>query len=230
MVFIISAQKGGKGKSVLTALIANSLAIDYHKKVLVIDGDEQGTIADVRKEDGEVTQEFPYEVLHKPVSDLVKEKESLQKYLTELIQKDNPYDIIFVDLQGSVSDQRLIDILLFADGVLIPIVGQQADQLSDKRYIQTIKRVEEYKIANVNPDFKLFAVLNRKRGWVEEREIAEFCQDINVSLFDSSLRDLAIYSRFNTYESYVSSNSPDVRQVKQEFGSFMDELVKKYKL
>ncbi len=219
--FILSAQKGGKGKSLLTALIANSLAIDYHKKVLVIDADEQGTLTDVRTEDQDYADEFPYEIHSIPVTKVV-------DFLDDL--DSNQYDVVFIDMQGSISDEDLIEVLMEANLVLLPIVAQQADLLSDKRYIQTIKQIEEYKLTEQDIDFKLFAVINRKRGWLEEKQIASFCQDIGVDMFESTLRDLTIYSRFNTYESYVSSESKEIDKVRDEFKIFMDELVEKFNL
>ena len=61
-IISVSTQKGGAGKTTITALLANSLSIDYQKKVLVIDVDEQGTLSDIRSEDEDFTDNFPYEI------------------------------------------------------------------------------------------------------------------------------------------------------------------------
>lgn len=220
-IFLISAQKGGAGKSTLTALISNSLAIDYHKKVLVIDGDEQGTITDFREADEMEIEEFPYEVKKLPTKDVADFIDSLE----------DQYDVVFVDLQGTTSDHDVLEIMMLANRVLLPIVARKADLYSTLNYIETIRKIEAYKKEEEgDDDFLLFAMLNQKKGRIEEKAMKDYCNEVGVSMFDNGLRDLVAYARWNTFESYKSSNNPDLNAVRDEFSAFMNEFVKKYNL
>ncbi|MEK6480934.1 ParA family protein [Catalinimonas sp. 4WD22] len=220
-IFLISAQKGGAGKSTLTALISNSLAVDFKKKVLVIDGDEQGTISDFREADELEFEEFPYEVKKLPTKEVA-------EYLDNL---EDQYDVVFVDLQGSTSDNDILEIMMLANRVLLPIIARKADLYSTLNYVETIRKIETYKREEEeDTDFLLFAMLNQKRGRIEEKAMRDYCKEVGVNIFESGLRDLVAYARWNTYESYMSSDNSDLSAVREEFSAFMNEFVKKYKL
>lgn len=220
-VFLISAQKGGAGKSTLTALISNSLVIDFKKKVLVIDGDEQGTISDFREADELEMDEFPYEIKKLPTSQVADYIDSLE----------DVYDVVFVDLQGSTSDNDILEIMMLANRVLLPIVARRADLYSTLNYIETIRKIETYKKEEEGEeDFLLFAMLNQKKGRIEEKAMKDYCKEVGISIFENGLRDLVAYARWNTYESYMSSDNADLNAVRDEFTAFMNEFVEKYKL
>jgi cellulose biosynthesis protein BcsQ len=220
-IFLISAQKGGAGKSTLTALISNALAIDFNKKVLVIDGDEQGTISDFREADELEMDVFPYKIKKIPTLEVA-------EYLDSL---DNQYDVVFVDLQGSTSDNDILEIMMLANKILLPIVARKADLYSTLNYVETIRKIENYKKEEEeDTDFMLFAMLNQRKGRIEEKAMRDYCKQVGVSMFENGLRDLVAYARWNTYESYMSSENSELNAVREEFTAFMKEFVEKYKL
>jgi len=220
-IFLISAQKGGAGKSTLTALISNSLAVDFNKKVLVIDGDEQGTLSDFREADEMELDEFPYEIVKIPTKEVA-------DYVDEL---DEIYDIVFIDLQGTTSDSDILEIMMLANKILLPIIARKADLYSTLNYVETIRKIEQYKKEEEGEtDFTLHAMLNQKRGRVEEKAMRDYCKEVGVNMFEHGFRDLVAYARWNTYESYMSSDNPELNAVKEEFTAFMKEFVEKYNL
>jgi chromosome partitioning protein len=114
-IIALTNQKGGCGKTTLAMNLAGSLAAKY--KVLVIDGDPQGT-ATRWASNADENDEFPCAVVSLSGS------ERPHKEITKFV---DVYDFIIVDCPPSVNNRFNDSILLVADLAIIPVVPSPAD-------------------------------------------------------------------------------------------------------
>ena len=248
-VLSVSNKKGGAGKTVVTALLAVTLSKDYKKRVLVMDVDEQRTLSDVREQDKEYSLEFPYELVTKPFRVLEDTSRGLRPKLNkdgddlnpaaeyiESLREEEPsrYDVILVDMPGRTDDQNILELITLLDGILVPVVTDQNDKLSSADFLKSIQRIEAFNQANDIP-FVSYGLQNKTEGKREEQEILQFCQASNIRLFNTSLRKMAIYSRYNTYDSYLAPGSQISgdyvpKGVKEELKKLTEEFIDKFEI
>ncbi len=229
LVLSVMNQKGGCGKSVLTVLLANTLSVDFGLKVMIIEVDEQQTILDVRKMDREYETDFPYPIEVMPIwVDMGKKKEKvLQDFLDKKFEEDE-YDLILVDIPGRTDDKMILHALALMDAFLIPLVSDTADRNATLNFCITAKQMQ---IMNqeIGKELDIWGVRNRLRNRYEEKDFEAFCNQIDLPLFDSSLRELVAYSRFNTYEGFVS-NPVHKKDVREEVQAFAKEFINRFDL
>ena len=145
-VFVAFAtQKGGAGKSTLTALTASYLYYLEDVDVMVIDCDDrQHSQKDYRENDLAVTGENPY--LKKVMQNFYKK---FNKKAYEIILS-NPADaarvavdrleegatpqVVFFDITGTVNDIDIIKLLSVMDYLFVPITTDTADMKSSIRF------------------------------------------------------------------------------------------------
>ncbi|WKN46472.1 ParA family protein [Tunicatimonas pelagia] len=246
-VLSISNKKGGAGKTVVSALLAVTLSRDYNKKVLMLDVDEQQTLTDVRRQDQDYCAEFPYELIAKPFRVLVETANGVEikkdsngdevnpaaDFIEDL--KENPqYDVVLVDMPGRTDDENILDVITVLDGILVPIVTDQNDKLSSAKFLESVHKIKEY-YKQQGVDFTTYGFQNMLDGRREEQELEQFCRSINLNLFDTGLRDMVIYSRYNTYDSYLAKGSKIMgdyvpRTIKDELKSFTEEFIEKFNI
>jgi chromosome partitioning protein len=224
-VISISSQKGGAGKTVVTALVANSLAIDFQKKVLVIDADPQSSMSDIRARDLEELEmskdEMPYQIEKMPATRVVDYLEKLQ---------EDSFDVILIDLPGRMDDTNLIRIIQELDCILIPLVAEQTDFFATIDFIEMLTTVLT-KLEEIGVDGKkVYAFNNKSNGSIEEKGLEEYCNNLNLLLLNSKISSRKIYSRFTTYTSYMSEPGYKYNGVREEMKAFMDEVVEKLEL
>ena len=246
-VLSVSNKKGGAGKTVVTGLLAVTLSADYNRKLLVLDVDEQRTISDVRDQDKDYTIEFPYELVTKPFRVLQETPQGVRPVLNddgddvnpaaefiEELKEANQYDVVLMDMPGRTDDQNILELITLLNGILVPMVTDQNDKLSSAKFLEKIQRIEEFNKANQIP-FTSYGFQNMLEGRREEQEILQFCQAVGIKLFENSLRDMAIYSRYNTYDSYLARGSRIggdyvPKNVKEELKAFTEEFIEKFDL
>src|ERR1700733_8279597 len=101
MVIIIGNQKGGSGKSTLTLMLANYLAIAKKCRVTVIDMDYQQSIIQKYEKAKVLENAEPYPVMAAGLEDY--------PVMQEVISA-NPDDIALIDLPGKLDDDGLIPV------------------------------------------------------------------------------------------------------------------------
>ncbi|WP_316738453.1 ParA family protein [Pedobacter aquatilis] len=111
MRILIGNQKGGAGKSTLTLLLANYLAIEKRKEVLVLDLDYQASIS-VKSEKAKLLENpAPYEVIHGELASYPEMLKTLERYHNQLV---------IIDLPGKMDDDALIPVILSGDLIICP--------------------------------------------------------------------------------------------------------------
>ncbi|WP_224995093.1 ParA family protein [Cesiribacter sp. SM1] len=220
-VISISNQKGGVGKTVLTALTATALAKDYQKQVLVLDVDKQQNLFDARQEDLLIFDErhFPY-----PVQSV-----DIRHLADHLLKVVDHYDVVLIDMPGRADDASIVELLMLCDGVLVPLVSDKNDRYGTIGFVDMLAEVR-ISLKEEGQELVVFGVVNQAAGRSEEKFMEEFCQSIGIEVFESRLSRRAIYSRYNTYTSYVSEGGYEVKPVHEEFSRYMDEFVNRFKI
>ena len=246
-VLSVSNKKGGAGKTVVSALLAVTLSNDFHKRVLMLDIDEQQTLTDVREQDKDYCAEFPYELISKPFRILEDTASGIRAKqgpdgeelnpaadFIEMLREEEKYDVVMVDMPGRTDDQNILEIMTLLDGLLVPIVTDQNDKLSSANFLQKVHTIEEFNKAN-GIEFTSYGFQNKIEGRREEQELLQFCQSLDLDLFDNGLRDMVIYSRYNTYDSYLAKGAQIMgdyvpKGVKEELERFTKEFIDKFNI
>ena len=218
-VISVANQKGGSGKTIFTALIANSLAIDYGRKVLALDVDQQQTLFDIRQEDMLIRKEFPY-----PIQAMNIRKLPLR--MMELIEE---YEVILIDQPGRADDESVVEVLMICDGVLIPAVSDKNDRYGTLGFVNLLAEIQAL-LQKEGHHLNVLAFVNEAEGRIEEKIMEDFCKEINIKVMDTRISRRAIYARYNTYKSYISGPGYELNPIRKEFESFMKELVQHFTL
>lgn len=167
-------QKGGVGKSTITAVLAVATAIrDKKSKVLVLEVDPQRSIFSLSQiEDGEIAVDIGYE------------PKDLLKVLKNTISE---YSHIFIDTQGNISNKINKQAAEIADLIIIPF-GPSVLDIDPA--INTISAIN-----NTNTSAKIYGLLNRVRPNV--KGVAECLDTVgqHCDLFDSYLSERVVYGR-----------------------------------
>lgn len=120
-IILFGNQKGGAGKSTLTALCAGALSGDpFNQSVFVADLDQQQSLIKRRLADLKSFSDIPpYRLEAKTVAEL----------LADIADLDQRFDFLFIDSAGKLDanlpgeHQEITKLLLLADILFIPILG-----------------------------------------------------------------------------------------------------------
>lgn len=149
-VFIaFASQKGGSGKSTLTALTASYLHYLEEVDVLVVDCDSrQYTQKDYRDHDIVVINETPalkkafmnfykkfnkqpYEILYVTPADAIEKAE-------EYLKEDPNIKVVFFDITGTINDMDLVNLLARMHYLFVPITTDTGDMKSSIRFANKV--------------------------------------------------------------------------------------------
>ena len=117
-IIVITNQKGGVGKSTVTMNLAGGLARLKKSKVLVFDGDPQGTSS---RWAASAPDERPFPA---NVVGLSNHGERAHKEIAKFV---DDYDYIIVDCPPAVENNFTDSVLLIADLAIVPIIPSPAD-------------------------------------------------------------------------------------------------------
>lgn len=135
MTIALSNQKGGVGKSTLSVCLASYLYYEMGKNLVVVDCDShQHSLANMRQRDilaVEKIDDYKQLVLSQfqktkrkayPIVEATSEKalETIGK-----IRDEGSYDLILVDLPGSISTKGVVQTIINMDYALMPIVADR---------------------------------------------------------------------------------------------------------
>ena len=188
MVIIFGNQKGGAGKSTLTLLLANYLTQVKKCKVTVLDMDYQQSISQKFVKAKILRNAEPYEILAFGLADY--------PLMAEII-KDNPKDIVLIDLPGKLDDDGLIGVFRSAQAAICPFAYDEFSFESTVPFALVLKKI--------NPDVHLIFVPNRIKANVKY----EIKADVNEQLSQlghvtEAIADRIDFQRTNTFQTPVN--------------------------
>lgn len=178
----IGNQKGGVGKSTVTSLVANYIHLNTDYSVCVIDADDlQQSLTGTREEDekGEnYNEDDSYNLVHISAADF-------PKYYSNF---KGEFDVVFVDLPGTLDNPSIINCYSLFDFVFIPT---RVSTIDLKSTLQFIKLFDD----NVKP----------KRTNGDPTELHVFLNDIDINTheFKEYRENFEIYP-FKSLKSYLS--------------------------
>ena len=132
-IIVLTNQKGGCGKTTMTINLAGRFG--KNAKVLVIDGDPQGTSSRWIASASEL-HPFPAAIANLSMVGNKAHKE-IGKYAHD-------YDYIFVDCPPAVENNFTDSVLLIADLVIVPIIPSPADLWAAVGIQKLIAKVETF--------------------------------------------------------------------------------------
>lgn len=195
-VFVaFASQKGGSGKSTLTALVASYLHYVEKIDVLVMDCDpRQHTQKDYRDNDVLVTTENPY--LKKVLFDYFAKSgrtpydilfcDDLSEAVdmaNDAIADGNPAKVVFFDITGTVNDRSIVNLLASMHYLFVPITTDTGDLKSSLRFADYV--MQSMVTTNVTSIKELRLLWNKIPGRVKTK----LCE-----LIDSYMEELGLES------------------------------------
>lgn len=208
-IISVANQKGGAGKTTLLIVLATALAVNYRYRVLVIDGDPQQSISNLRngqdtfllQEEREVqgnpALDFPYPVVQ---VDLAK----IPDFLDELADQ-SAYDVVFIDLPGRADNTSLNNVLASSEVVLVPMKATYVDRQATLDFLQVLHKLSDY-CAKEGVEFQPFGVSSSKTASREERQMDEFSDAAGLPRFQSSLAHRVTYQRMSSLFSFLDAD------------------------
>lgn len=167
-IITICNQKGGVGKTTSVAELAATVSATG-KRVLVIDGDEQGSLRRWVDQVGEENTPFDIAILSDP-----SELGSVPEIAAD-------YDLVFIDTPGSRYEQKLVSAYLQVSDFIL--ISSEVDGLS-------LEPADRYINELVVPSEKPYAVLLTKvdsRSPGQEAAAREFFAEANQPVFTTTI-------------------------------------------
>lgn len=216
IIVTIANQKGGVGKSTLTALMATALHHLADFSLAVIDCDNQGTLLKMRDYDlsnielmkkeyeekkakGEEVylpvgiDKAPYPIFKADVENLLP---MVKKYALE-------YDLIFLDVPGMLdfggqnntyTKSMMQNIYTASDLVIVPLTPSRVDVESSQDFIDYSSRIAQLR-EKVGLSLKLCSIINMASRTTENSYLEEVAKTEGLHLFKTRIRDLVRYKR-----------------------------------
>jgi chromosome partitioning protein len=209
-------QKGGVGKTTLTALCANALSSPpFNHSVCVVDADRQKSFSKARSIDAQITSKIPYKVVEMTSGEVVANVDSLEEF-----------DFVFVDVQGkideglSIKQQDNTKILLLSDFIFIPFVSGSFGTDASIDFLKHLLTLRE-----VKPSLMVFGVFNMFQARAKESkalldEMKVISRVFNIDFLKAPLSNLSVYRNVDTVTSLYA---------KDNFKLFFDEFYKMIK-
>ena len=204
-------QKGGVGKTTLTALCANALSLPpFNKSVCVVDADRQKSFSTARSIDEKLTHKLPYKVVEMTSKEVVANVDDLEAF-----------DFVLVDVQGkideglSIKQQDNAKIFLLSDFIFIPFVS---GSFGTDASIDFLKHL--IALRDVKPSLTVWGVLNMFQSRTKESkalldEMKVIGRVFNIDYITVPLGNLSAYRNVDTITSLYS---------KDNFKLFFDEF------
>lgn len=205
-------QKGGVGKTTLTALCANALSLPpFNKSVCVVDADKQKSFVKARSIDERLTDKQPYTVIELSSNDIIEKIDDLEKF-----------DFVFIDIQGKIDDglalkqQDNTKVFLLSDIIFVPFVSGSFGTDASIDFLKHLITLREAK-----PSLLVYGVLNMFQSRTKESkalldEVKVITRVFNISFLKSTISSLSAYRNIDTVTSLYAT--------KDNFKEFFDEF------
>lgn len=222
-IALFGSQKGGVGKSTLTALTAAALSSPpFSRRVYVADLDPQQSLirrrlADLRDFDGIP----PYKL----------EALTFAELLGEVDRLDRDFDLVLLDVHGKLDAhlapdaQEITKLLLLADVLLVPITPGNFSLDSTLDYLKTAFKV---KARRADRPLEIFALVNmHEPGTIDARLLGEEIAEIRAMIpalrvINTPLNRYATFRAIDTLASLYDPTSAD--KARANFREWIEEL------
>jgi chromosome partitioning protein len=188
MIIIIGNQKGGAGKSTLTLLLANYLALVKKRKVTVIDMDYQQSISQKYEKAKVLENDEPYPVV----------LASLEDYpdMLEMIKADKE-TLVLIDLPGKLDDDGLLPVFQSAELVICPFAYDEFSFESTVLFSVVLKKV--------SPECNLLFIPNRVKANVKYETQVDVDEQLNkFGTVTGAIPDRIDFQRTSTFQTPIS--------------------------
>jgi len=161
VLFSFGNQKGGVGKSTLTALFASYIHYKTDFSIAVVDADDmQSTLKKWRATDlkNGLKEEDTYDLFK------IASKEFPNLYKTKI---NGNYDFVALDMPGNLKQEGVITSLIPVNLVISPMNLTQADIDATKAFLQEYEKVDEHRVKKgADPAEKrlILSKLDRRTG------------------------------------------------------------------
>lgn len=227
-IIVFGSQKGGVGKSTLTALTATALsAPPFSYKITVLDADPQHSLLDAREYDLKSNdKKANFQIL--PAS-----AQTLQKQLQEL---DKTEDLIFVDLAGKLDinlpleSQEITPTVLNTDLLIIPFTAGNYGLDATLRYLNYLLDIVKIKQKAKRP-LQILGFINMHMSRLkEDKFLREMVEDIasetGLRFMTNNLGFYASFRSNNTIESLYTLEPKKSQSDLINFKKWLNELHK----
>jgi len=209
MVIIIGNQKGGAGKSTLTLLLANYLTQVRKCKVTVLDMDYQQSIAQKFEKAKILENAEPYEILAYNLADFPDMEETI---------KENPKDIVLIDLPGKLDDDGLIRVFKAAQIAVCPFSYDEFSFESTVPFALVLKKI--------NPAVEMLFVPNRVKANVKYEIKTEVNEQLNqIGVVTEVIADRVDFQRVSTFQTPIAVQAAVVPVFRQIFKDFIEPFL-----
>ena len=221
-IIVFGNQKGGVGKTTITAMTATALSQDpFNYSVFVADVDRQQSLIRRRLGDIQESNEIPpYPLEYKTVNQLINEIDELY----------SNYDLIFIDAPGkldrdiSPEAQEIAKVLLLADYLFIPVVpGNYAMDAT----IDFLKLALKIKANRLNRTLNIIGLVNMAEPrTLDDRFLMDEFEELKgiMTFMDEKLKRYVSYRATDTLESIYNPDSRDKSE--QNFSAWLNEFIK----
>ena len=216
-IISLAKRKGGTGASSVTIMLATTLAKYAKKKVLILDTDDQRTIADL----AEIEQAQDLNLL------VDVEQVHAAKAQAFLKRWASDYDIVFIDfprMTNLENDDKLVMLMYLCDSLLMPIVPSQFAVLSTIRFLDVAFDVVEQR-KQLEFDTKLHGFLSLSNKRKDTQDARRFFEGKGLSMFDAEIANLKLYTRLS-----LSRSVMDTAEGRRRFEPFYNEFLSKFEI
>lgn len=205
-------QKGGVGKSTLTALVANALAADpFNLSVIVLDVDPQRSLIRRRLMDLDgYNGETPYRL----------EAMTLADFMRDIYRLDEQFDLILIDAPGKMDntasgeEPQITTLLRLVDFLLIPFVPGNYSLEASQDFLRLALTMKA-KRRNDDRPLTVAGVINMFEGsrTIDDRflidELEEIRALVNIPMIRTPLNRYALFRNVDTLTSFYEPGSND---------------------
>ena len=189
LICSVAHQKGGVGKSTITAILATAIHARTNKKVLVIDCDYQGSLISLREKELEDDKKAIVSAAAYPI--VAEDPENIFEVMGKYIED---YDIIFIDMPGNIKQKGIIDLFLLTHVIIIPLVANELDVDSTIKFVEKCVQIQNMK-KEEGENLRLMGIMNKFSMKKENRMLVDFAEALDIELFENFLRNNVRYDR-----------------------------------
>ena len=193
----ISNQKGGVGKSALSVVLASYFHFEKGLNVAIVDCDSpQHSLVRMRERDKQ-----QWNQVQKKAYPIVGSTAEKAREAADAIAASGDYDLIFVDLPGTVESTGVFRTIVNMDYVLTPTVPDLIVMQSTLSFATTVlDHIKKMENTPLLKDIFFFWNKLKKRTNVEIlRSYSEVMRELHLTVLDSTLPDLCRYEKEITH-------------------------------